>query len=53
VPQPVREPLELDRPEAEILRETEAFCRSRPGFKPMAEWRGEIARKIAASTDRV
>jgi catechol 2,3-dioxygenase len=50
VPQPVREPLDLDRPEAEILRETEAFCRSRPGFKPMEEWRAEIARKIAAST---
>ncbi len=52
VPQPVREPLDLDRPEAEILRETEAFCRSRPGFKPMQEWRAEIARKIAASTGR-
>jgi catechol 2,3-dioxygenase len=50
VPQPVREPLDLDRPEADILRETEAFCRSRPGFKPMAEWHAEIARKIAAST---
>ena len=52
VPQPVREPLDLDRPEEEILRETEAFCRTRPGFKPMEEWRGEIARKIAESTGR-
>jgi len=52
VPQPVREPLDLDRTEAEILRETEAFCRSRPGFKPMEEWRTEIARKIAAATPR-
>jgi catechol-2,3-dioxygenase len=50
VPQPVREPLDLNRPEAEILRETEAFCRSRPGFKPMEEWRAEIAHKISAST---
>ena len=52
VPQPVREPLDLDRPEAEILRETEAFCRTRPGFKPMAEWRAEIARKMAESAAR-
>jgi catechol 2,3-dioxygenase len=52
VPQPVREPLDLDRPEAEILRETEAFCRARQGFKPMAEWRAEIARKLATSADR-
>jgi catechol 2,3-dioxygenase len=48
VTQPVREPIDLDRPEAEILRETEAFCRARPGFRPMAEWREEIARRIAA-----
>jgi catechol 2,3-dioxygenase len=48
VPQPVREPIHLDRPEAEILRETEAFCRGRPGFRPMAEWRQEVAARIAA-----
>jgi catechol 2,3-dioxygenase-like lactoylglutathione lyase family enzyme len=48
VPQPVREPIDLDRPEDAILAETEAFCRARPGFRPMAEWRQEIARRIAA-----
>ena len=48
VSQPVREPLDLDRSEAEILRDTEAFCRARPGFKPMAEWQRELAARIAA-----
>jgi len=48
VPQPVREPIDLDRSEAEILADTEAFCRTRPGFKPMAEWRREITARLAA-----
>ena len=49
VTQPVREPIDLDRPETEIRRETEALCRERPGFMPIAEWRTQIARKIAAA----
>jgi catechol 2,3-dioxygenase len=49
VTQPVREPIDLDRPEEEIRRETEAFCRTRPGFRPLAEWRAEIAQRIAAA----
>ncbi len=48
ITQPVSEPIDLERSEEEIRRETEAFCRARPGFRPMAEWRAEIARKIAA-----
>ena len=48
VPQPVREPIDLDRDEAVILAETEAFCRARSGCKPMAEWRKELAAKIEA-----
>ncbi|HXY98912.1 MAG TPA: VOC family protein [Stellaceae bacterium] len=48
VAQPVREPLDLDREEAEILAETEAFCRTRPGFRPMAEWQREMAARLAA-----
>lgn len=49
VTQPVREPLDLDQPEVEIRRSTEVFCRTRAGFKPIAEWRAEVARKIAAN----
>lgn len=48
VAQPVREPIDLDRPEAEIRRDTEALCRTRPGFQPMAAWRAAIAERIAA-----
>lgn len=48
VAQPVREPLDLARPEAEILAETEALCRRLPGFRPRADWRAEIAAKMAA-----
>jgi hypothetical protein len=49
VTQPVREPIDLDRSEAAIRRETEAFCRARPGCRPIAEWRAEIAQRIAAA----
>jgi len=47
VSQPVREPLDLESGEAAILAETEAFCRGRPGFRPMAEWRREVAARLA------
>jgi len=49
VTQPVREPIDLDQPEDAIRRETEAFCRTRPGFRPMTEWRAEIAQRIAVA----
>lgn len=48
VSQPLREPIDLDQPEAEIRRTTEILCRKQPGFKPIGEWQAEIARKIAA-----
>lgn len=48
VPQPVRELIDLDRSEKEILAETEAFCRARPGCRPMSEWRRELAARLAA-----
>jgi catechol 2,3-dioxygenase-like lactoylglutathione lyase family enzyme len=48
-PQPVREPLDLTKPADQIMRETEAFCRNRPGFAPHAEWQRDLKDKIAAS----
>jgi catechol 2,3-dioxygenase len=51
VTQPVREPIDLDRSEAAILAETEAFCRSRPGFRPMAEWQQVVAARLAAAAE--
>jgi hypothetical protein len=50
VTQPVRETIDLDRTEAEIVEETEAFCRGRPRFQPMAAWRREVAARLADAT---
>ena len=38
VPQPHGAPFDLDAPDEEILRATEAHCRQDPGFMPYAEW---------------
>lgn len=38
VPQPHGDPLDLEKPDAEIWAETEAICRADPGFAPVAEW---------------
>ncbi|HYE91030.1 MAG TPA: VOC family protein [Terriglobales bacterium] len=51
-PQPVREPLDLTQPEDVIVRQTEAFCRSRPRFQTDAEWRRGLADTIAATRAR-
>ena len=51
VSQPCGFPIDLDQPEDELYRETEAHCRDLPGFKPMEEWRAEISRKIAAQLE--
>jgi catechol 2,3-dioxygenase len=51
VPQPPGFEIDLDQSEDELYRETEAICRAQPGFKPIEEWRGEIAAKIAATMD--
>jgi hypothetical protein len=40
--------IDLEKPEDELVRETEAFCRQRDGFKPIEEWRAEIGKRIAA-----
>ena len=48
-PQPCREPLDLTKPIEQIMKETEAYCRSRPGFATHAAWQRELRDKIAAS----
>jgi catechol 2,3-dioxygenase len=52
ITQPIREVIDLDLPEDELRRRTEAFCRTRPGFKPIREWQEDIARRIAAPIAR-
>jgi catechol 2,3-dioxygenase len=48
VPQPCRFAIDLEQDEDALYRKTEDHCRAQPGFKPMEEWRSEIARRIAA-----
>jgi catechol-2,3-dioxygenase len=38
-PQPMAEPFDVEAPVDTILSQTEALCRSRPGFMSRAEWR--------------
>src|SRR5262249_53538968 len=52
LPQPLGFKIDLDKPEDELFRETEAYCRDREGFKPMEAWRAEISEKIAAKLER-
>ena len=49
VPQPCGFEIDLDKAEDALYRETESYCRNQPGFKPMEEWRAEIADRIAAA----
>lgn len=46
-PQPCGEPLDLLLPDEEILRQTEALCRGRPGFEPIGVWQARLASRIA------
>ena len=48
VPQPHGDPLDLDKPDAQILAETEAACRADPGFMPRPEWEKVQAARLAA-----
>jgi catechol 2,3-dioxygenase-like lactoylglutathione lyase family enzyme len=52
VPQPFRVPVDLSLPDDQLWASIEKRVRATPGFKPMAEWKTEIARKIAAATRR-
>jgi catechol-2,3-dioxygenase len=48
-PQPCREPLDLTQPVEQIVKDTEAYCRSRPGFASEGDWRRGLSEKIASS----
>lgn len=47
ISQPLKEPLDLNLPEAEIRRQTLEFCRLRPGFKPIEEWQAGMRAMMA------
>lgn len=48
IDQPCREPLDLDRAPAAIMAESEAWCRTQPGFRPATTFHAEVAAKLAA-----
>lgn len=45
--QPCREPLDLAQSAEDILAQTEAMCRRRPGFKTREEWIQSMAKTIS------
>ena len=45
-PQPFVEPFDVEAPVNTILAQTEALCRSRPGFMSRAEWRKAQVEKM-------
>jgi catechol-2,3-dioxygenase len=47
-PQPVAEPFDVAAPVDMIMAETEALCRSRPGFMSRADWRRTQVERMAA-----
>lgn len=46
VSQPMRVPFDLDADDATLMARLEAHARSLPGFRPRAEWRAEMARRM-------
>lgn len=42
--QPFYVPLDLSKSDEEITRETEDMCRASPGFKPVEQWRSDVAK---------
>lgn len=53
VAQPCAEPLDLDRPDSEILAETEAYCLSQPEGESVETWSSALAQRIMADQDRL
>ena len=49
VSQPCLEDLDLSLAPDEIRAKSDAFCRSAPGFRPIAEYQAELAAKMAAA----
>jgi catechol-2,3-dioxygenase len=46
VEQPVRVPMDMDLPDAEIWARAEREAKTLPGFRPVEEWRSEIRRRM-------
>ncbi len=46
VSQPVRAPMPIELPAAELMAWAERHARSLPGFRPRSEWRAEMAQRM-------
>lgn len=53
VSQPCRIPVDLERPEDELMAWVESHARALPGFRPRSEWRKEMVVRMAQDADRV
>lgn len=49
--QPLREPINLQCSDAEVLAQAETLARSRPKFQPRAQWQAEMARRMGFTTE--
>jgi catechol 2,3-dioxygenase len=49
IPQPFRRPMNYNQPIERILAETKAICEAVPGFKPMPQYKAELAQRIAGA----
>lgn len=46
VPQPHGDPLELEKTDEQLLRETEEACRKDPGFMLVSEWERLMSQRL-------
>jgi catechol 2,3-dioxygenase-like lactoylglutathione lyase family enzyme len=51
VPQPCRIAVDLSLPDNELWASIERTVREMPGFKPQAEWKADIEKRIAQATE--
>ena len=49
VAQPHGDPLDLDKSDEELMRETEAICRADPTFMPLDEWQAKFLKSAPAA----
>ena len=46
IEQPCLEDLDLSLPADQIRAKSDAFCRTAPGFRPIAQYQAEVAAKL-------
>jgi hypothetical protein len=42
----MKRPLDFTQPDEDIVRQTEAFCRTQPGFQPHPEWYEDLRARM-------